>query len=323
MEVQILKKISIIIPLYNKEPHIKRTILSVLSQTYKYFELIVVDDGSTDKGLEIVKSFKDERIKIFEQVNSGVSSARNKGIDEASYELISFLDADDEWSSVFLEKFIKIINKYPKVGMIGSSYFIIGMDEKKIVPKFYDVPMKDGIIENYFKAAIKKNPTWSSTVMVHKKVFNKIGGFPIDLSRGEDSYMWNKIALHYTIAFINEPLATRHHDAVNRVSSNDNLIDDFPLFDYIKKSNIVLEEQTAYYVNEYVYKKYLSRATQCLRVGKKGEAEEFIFKAKNTKLFKKRYLKLKVIKYFPTSILLNTLKIKKHYQNKKLFISHF
>lgn len=88
---------SIVIPLYNKEKSITTTINSVLNQTCGDFELIIVNDGSTDTSLEIVQSIKDERIRIINQKNGGVSSARNQGIIEAKFDWIAFLDADDLW----------------------------------------------------------------------------------------------------------------------------------------------------------------------------------------------------------------------------------
>ncbi|ADI00522.1 glycosyltransferase family 2 protein [Salisediminibacterium selenitireducens] len=294
-----MKNVSIIIPLYNKEPHIKRTILSVLNQTYKYYEVIVVDDGSTDRGPDIVKSIQDSRIQLIQQMNAGVSAARNKGVSHAKSDLVAFLDADDEWEPAFLETCIAMINKYPEAKMIGSSYFIINKDGEKKVPKFYNVPQKDGIIDNYFKAAIKRNPTWSSAVMIYKDTFNKVGGFPLGMRRGEDSFLWSKIALQYPIAFINTPLAIRHYDAINRASSNDSLIDDFPLFEYMDKELLDLDYKVKYYASELIYKKYLARASQCLRVGNKDQAKEFLLKAKETSEFKRIYWKLRLISYLP------------------------
>ena len=88
---------SIVIPLYNKAEYVPKTLASVLNQTYSDFELIIVDDGSTDDSLEVINSFVDNRIKIVKQKNGGVSAARNRGIIEAKYELIALLDADDWW----------------------------------------------------------------------------------------------------------------------------------------------------------------------------------------------------------------------------------
>ncbi|QYS90674.1 glycosyltransferase family 2 protein [Flavobacterium covae] len=96
---------SVIIPLYNKENYIYNTLISVINQTYTYFEIIIVNDGSTDKSLEIVKNINDSRIKIFEQNNKGVSSARNLGIKNATGSLIAFLDADDLWKKIIWKKY--------------------------------------------------------------------------------------------------------------------------------------------------------------------------------------------------------------------------
>ena len=114
--------ISVVVPLYNKKSSIKSTIESVLAQTYKDFELIVVDDGSTDGSADVVKSFDDNRIRLISKENGGVSSARNEGIREAKNEFISFLDADDLWDKDFLLEIDKLINDFPEAGILGTSY---------------------------------------------------------------------------------------------------------------------------------------------------------------------------------------------------------
>lgn len=300
--ISLLKKISIIVPLYNKGPHIKRTISSVLKQTYENFELIIVNDGSTDSGPDIVRDIKDKRIRLINQKNSGVSSARNMGVSEAKNDLIAFIDADDEWEPYLLETFVNMINKYPEARMIGCAYWIVNKESQKKVPNFYHVPTREGIIENYFKAAIKTNPTSSSAVLIYKEVFNQVGGFPVNLKRGEDSLLWCKIALEYPVAFVNTPLAINYHDAVNRATSNDSQIDDFPLFDYIEKKKLKLDKDTEYFASEYAYKKYLIRASQCLKIGNKIKAKDFLLKAKSTKQFKKRRAKIKIISLLPNFI---------------------
>ena len=102
---------SVIIPLYNKSHTIERALKSVLNQTYKNFEAIIVDDGSTDNGIEIVNKYtSDARIKILKQKNQGVSIARNEGVKNSLYQYIAFLDADDEWEKDYLETVLKIAN---------------------------------------------------------------------------------------------------------------------------------------------------------------------------------------------------------------------
>ena len=104
---------SVVIPLYNKEESIFNTIKSVLKQSCQNFEIIVVNDGSTDRSVDAVKAINDERIRLIHQENQGVSAARNRGINESRYEWIAFLDGDDLWESNHLEEIVKMMNTFP------------------------------------------------------------------------------------------------------------------------------------------------------------------------------------------------------------------
>ena len=97
-------RVSVIIPLYNKEPYVRRALSSIRAQTFEDFEVIVVDDGSTDEGARAVESFDDARVRLVHQQNAGPGAARNRGIAEARGELLAFLDADDEWTPTYLEE---------------------------------------------------------------------------------------------------------------------------------------------------------------------------------------------------------------------------
>lgn len=112
---------SVIIPLFNKAPYIQRAVESVLKQTFQDFEIIVINDGSTDGG-ELLEGYKDDRIKVISQENQGVSIARNTGIKHASYFYIAFLDADDYWHKNYLKISSDTILKFKDVTMIGSYY---------------------------------------------------------------------------------------------------------------------------------------------------------------------------------------------------------
>ena len=114
--------ISVVIPVYNKEKFIENTIYSVLNQTLSDFELIIVDDSSTDKSLSIIDSIKDKRIKTYSIKNSGVSKSRNYGVEKSSSNLIAFLDADDLWKNNHLEQLYKLYLENPNCGMYAMSY---------------------------------------------------------------------------------------------------------------------------------------------------------------------------------------------------------
>ena len=115
-------KFSVVIPLYNKQQSIVNTILSVFKQSYQNFEIVIIDDGSADSSVDAVKSISDERIRLIHQENQGVSAARNRGIKEASYEWIAFLDGDDLWESNHLEEIVKMMKVFPEHKVYVTSF---------------------------------------------------------------------------------------------------------------------------------------------------------------------------------------------------------
>ena len=125
--------ISAVIPAYNAEKYIARTLESVLSQTRPADEIIVVDDGSTDGTCEVVKSFG-EKVRYIHQENAGVSAARNTGIENARCELIAFLDADDEWLAEYLQIQMQLFDKNPDLAWATANYYCCLCDEKKQAP---------------------------------------------------------------------------------------------------------------------------------------------------------------------------------------------
>ena len=147
---------SVIIPLYNKAPYVEKAIRSVLNQTFKEFELIVVDDGSTDDSLSVAKNCLLQTInyKLIEQHNQGVSTARNNGVKQAKYPYICFLDADDWWSPTFLEEMKALIDEFPDAGIYGSSYYIVKNGRQRVAPIGVDNDFSKGLID-YFRVYAK------------------------------------------------------------------------------------------------------------------------------------------------------------------------
>jgi glycosyltransferase involved in cell wall biosynthesis len=195
--------ISIVIPLYNKEHEVERAINSVLSQTFSNFEIIVVNDGSTDKGPDLVRVIKDRRIKLIDQYNSGVSVARNRGIAESSAELIAFLDADDEWRPNFLETIMYLKEKYPSCCAYATGYlYFDGSSYQAPLLKGLPENFKEGILFNYFEIAYRSDPPLcSSSVAVKRNAINNIGGFPLNIKAGEDLLTWARLASRCDISY--------------------------------------------------------------------------------------------------------------------------
>lgn len=189
---------SVVIPLYNKEKYILRAIESVLAQDFKDFELIIIDDGSTDNSLASLKDISDSRFRVVEQANQGVGAARNRGMTEASYEWIAFLDADDAWSTTHLSELLNIIKDFPDSGMVSTK--ILEVEDSNKAPVF-DASIQSNIrIINYFYEAARNIAiVHSSSVAVSKKSFNYIGGFGNEKA-GEDLEFWARIAYFYPVA---------------------------------------------------------------------------------------------------------------------------
>jgi glycosyltransferase involved in cell wall biosynthesis len=202
--------ISVVIPLFNKEQYVGRAIRSVLNQKYNNFEIIVVDDGSTDGSVHEVKIFGDHKIKLVVQKNQGVSKARNVGVAHSQYNFIAFLDTDDVWLPGFLEQLNLLINMYPDAGIFGmNNYF--EYPNGKIVHNSYNQLFhgcKSGLIQDYFHLFAKNgiSPFSNSGCCYPKSVFNKMNGYKVGIKLTEDSDLWCRIALEYDIAFFTEPL---------------------------------------------------------------------------------------------------------------------
>lgn len=189
-------KFSIIIPLYNKQNFITRAVNSVLSQSYINFELIIVNDGSTDNSFDLVSSIIDHRIKIINKVNGGVSSARNLGIDNASNEWICFLDADDYWQPNHLEEILYLLEKYPEAKIYSTLTQEKSRKGLSIAPNGFPDNF-EGYIENYFHFAKSATVFNSSSVCINKHALITIDKFDTNLSHGEDLDVWFKLLINY------------------------------------------------------------------------------------------------------------------------------
>lgn len=195
---------SVIIPLYNKEAYIHATITSVLNQTLGNFEICIINDGSTDNSLNIVKAFSEPRIVIIDQKNSGLSSARNKGIEISKCNYIAFLDADDLWCTNYLQTISDLIAAYDDCKVYATkskSWF------KKHDPNLLCNDVQANyfqLICNYFK--IRENTFSYSSIVFHKSVFENIGCFNENVNYGEEEDFTIRCFLKYRLAYCNQSL---------------------------------------------------------------------------------------------------------------------
>lgn len=221
-------RFSVIIPLYNKEAYVRKALESVFAQTHRDFELIVVNDGSTDESLKVVNDFirtiermkelSNERVQIITQKNAGVAVARNNGVAKSKGEYVCFLDADDWWEPSWLEEIDKLIKEYPDAGLYATNYIYYKPGKTHVALKLGRGYM------NYPEAYIQgEMPVTSISTCMPRKVFDEMGGFPEGIKLGEDFLLWAKTALHYPIAFSEKPLAYYNNDVPASLRATRNL----------------------------------------------------------------------------------------------------
>lgn len=209
--------ISIVIPIYNKERYIRNTINNILQQTYQNFEIIIINDGSTDNSLPIVQSFIDKRIHIFSQLNSGVSDARNLGIKRAQYSYIAFCDADDEWMPDHLMHISQLIQNYPDAGLLSTGR-VCYQNEKEIDKIYFSNISQSMFIVKDICSCMEKVIT--SSICIKKEAIQKVGGFKSQIKNGEDLDLWIRIASSYKVAYYNIPSVKYIANSINNASQN-------------------------------------------------------------------------------------------------------
>ena len=210
---------SVIIPLYNKAPYIEKALKSVISQTFRDFEVIVVDDGSKDESAAVAEKVLLESTLphlLIRQANAGVSMARNNGVAQSHGDFLCFLDADDWWAPTFLEEMSVLIKEFPDAGIFGTNYTIVNETKHKtrIAPVGVEPGFEKGYI-NYCQVYAKTlaMPLTSISVAIPRDVFKDAGGFPEGIKLGEDFLLWIRIALKHKVAFANKPLAFYNQDS--------------------------------------------------------------------------------------------------------------
>lgn len=207
---------SVVIPLYNKGPHIASTLDTVLAQTLPAVEIIVVDDGSTDNGPDVVQLYIKQGVRLVRQSNQGVSVARNMGLQLAASAYVAFLDADDQWAPNHIATLAELIALCPNAALLSTAH-VIRREGQLIHPRSACVQGWLGQVDDFFMAFSKGlSLVNSSTACVRKDALLAVGGFPVGMRRGEDVVAWIKLALKYPVAHAARVTAVFNQEAVNR-----------------------------------------------------------------------------------------------------------
>lgn len=263
-------QISVIIPTYNRANLVGRSIQSVLSQTYRDFEVIIVDDASKDNTEDIIKNFYDKRIRYIRHTeNKGGSAARNTGIKLAKGEYIAFLDSDDEWMPEKLEKQMAVIQKTSSdVGVVYTGYYWVGNNIKTYTPPDR-ITQKEGNIQ---EALLKENFITTSAALVKKECFKKLGLFDERFPALQDWELFIRFSKYYCFKCIDEPLAILYYQSAS-ISSNQNArtialkliiekhLDEFKKYnETLATHDVSIGRQSYYNGNKYKGIKYYMKA---------------------------------------------------------------
>lgn len=211
-----IEKIAVVIPLFNKAPHVARAVESVLAQTVPPEEIIVVDDGSSDGGGDIVKTRYGSQVIVIRQHNQGVSAARNRGCAAVNAPYVAFLDADDEWRPNHLEELMDLMAACPDAVLLSTGH-LIAREKRLYRPRSAFPDGWRGYVADFFGAYAKGLALVnSSTACVHKASLRAVGGFPVGMRRGEDIVTWCKLALYGAVAHAEVPTVVYQQEAINR-----------------------------------------------------------------------------------------------------------
>ncbi|MBW4664430.1 MAG: glycosyltransferase family 2 protein [Chroococcus sp. CMT-3BRIN-NPC107] len=285
-------KVSIIIPAYNAMTYLPETIQSVLQQTFTDFEVLIVDDGSSDNITEWANALTDKRIKLISQSNLGVSNARNTAINLARAEYIAFLDADDLWQPTKLEKQVHFLDNNPNVGLVATWATLT--NERGEPLSEVEIDFKQGNIRQQI-IEINLIPC-GSIPMVRRTCFKNTGLFDPTLCFGEDWEMWTKLAANYDFGLIKESLVYYRQHSRNSSNNYQKLLPDFDrlikkMFDSVPKELQSIKAKTYGRMNLYIAWKSLENRDY-------QEASNFCNRAIKyyPKLqFTKNYIRLKIL----------------------------
>ena len=207
--------VSVIIPTYNRVEVLPRAIASVLNQTYKDIEIIVIDDGSVDNTENVIKKYGDKIHYVFQQ-NQGVSAARNNGVKHSNGKYLAFIDSDDEWLPNKLELQMKEFNYADAIGMVACKAFISSLHEGEIQLSNSHL----NTVETYGFYDVFKNPYLGMpNIVLLKSIFNETQGFNESLKTAEDIDLFLRVSVNYKVRLINKPL-TRVYETENSLSTS-------------------------------------------------------------------------------------------------------
>lgn len=270
---------SVVIPLYNKSNFIQRAIESVLVQSFRDFEIIVINDGSNDESVDRVQIYEDQRIRLFSQKNLGVSAARNRGIKESKGQIIAFLDADDEWLPDYLQTIYDLRLKYKQAGVFGTRSIYKYSDgtcvNAMVHGRIIEGDKNACILDFYYGEG--DTPLSSSSTAVLRDAIVSVGAFREGQVIGEDTDAWYRLAFRYKIAYCYKPKAIYYRSGTAGISSRHFIRNGVPPhFDSIRTFESVFDKNSINNYRTFIAKSQIKYLHPNLLTSNKVAAREII-----------------------------------------------
>lgn len=205
-------KVSVLMSVYNSMLYLEQSVQSILDQTFRDFEFIIINDGSTDGTQKILETFADPRIQIVTQPNTGLTKALNRGLKLCRGEFMARMDADDISMPERLERQLVFLNKHPEVGMVGTAHIEIDAKGEVLLKK--PCLLEDNQLR---KILIKYNPFCHTSVMIRRSILQKIGPYDESFSYAQDYELWFRVARHHKLANLPQFLIKRriYHENIS------------------------------------------------------------------------------------------------------------
>lgn len=308
-KINCMSLFSVIIPLYNKENYVEKAINSILNQTYNDFEIIIIDDCSTDLSYEIARKNVSEKIQLIKHdKNKGLSASRNTGILNSKAEYITFLDADDVWKPTYLEEIKSLIDTFPEAKLFATNYEEVYPNEVILLPKNNANTIESSqIIEDFFKISLGQPLYCACSLCVEKSVFDIVGNYNETITYSEDIDFNIRANLSFKLAYSKKALVSYMIFSENQITNNSlnkKVIPNFNAYEIFVKQNKSLKKYLDF--NRYVFaKKY------------KIEKNNALFKELKSEIdLKNLSWKQKMLLIFPRFIIIFIVKIKDFFVKK-------
>ena len=212
-------RFSVIIPVYNKANFVAQTIQSVLAQSFTDYEIILINDGSTDKSLQVLQTFNASNIRLINQENQGLSAARNKGIAAAKGKIIALLDADDLWEPQHLQSLYELSQKFPEAKLYGTAYVELFSDGTRVPPK---INLKTAepqlLIPDFFEASLFQPLVPPSSFAFQKNIIESTGGFDTQITCFEDVDFYIRAHLKFKMAYTTQATMLYRLESENQIT---------------------------------------------------------------------------------------------------------